>query len=77
MSPKTKTTTRRDWLRTTARTAALGALGGGAALLLAQNARIRTGNCPRAQACSGCPILDHCTLPNRPTAESEESVNHE
>ncbi len=69
--PESTTTHRRDWLRTAARAVALGALGGGGALLVARNGRW-AGGCPRELACAGCPVLAHCILPQRRGPEWEE-----
>ncbi len=70
--PESTTPHRRDWLRTAARAVALGALGGGGALLLARNGRVGPGGCPGQLACAGCPVLARCTLPQRRGPEWEE-----
>jgi hypothetical protein len=63
---------RRAWLRDTARLAVLGALGGGAALLSRRDVPRRADGCRHAMACSGCPSFNHCTLPERLPAATEE-----
>ncbi len=72
MQSSTRKSDRRDWLRGAARVLTLGALGGGAAVLLARSGLSRAGGCPQSSGCAGCPMVQACTLPERLPEKSEE-----